>query len=134
MITAPLLTGQPPPSFTLELPYPPTTNNLYATVRGRRVLSKAGREYKATTAWLVKARRQGALPLGGRLGFRMIVHCPDRRRRDLSNLLKVVEDALKDGQGYFDDSQIDELHVLRDAPLKGGRIVVTVWQQDSEEE
>ena len=32
------------------LPLPPSVNHLYATVNGRRVLSRAGRNYKALVA------------------------------------------------------------------------------------
>src|SRR5215813_1696917 len=36
-----------PDSFTVTLPVPPSINHQYATVSGRRLLSSAGRAYKA---------------------------------------------------------------------------------------
>jgi crossover junction endodeoxyribonuclease RusA len=35
------------PELALVLPLPPSINHQYATVNGRRVLSRAGRDYKA---------------------------------------------------------------------------------------
>jgi crossover junction endodeoxyribonuclease RusA len=42
---------------------------------------------------------------------------PDRRRRDVTNLLKGLMDALE-GVVYADDYQVDELHIERMAPDK----------------
>jgi crossover junction endodeoxyribonuclease RusA len=38
---------------------------------------------------------------------------PDRRRRDLDNLLKAVQDALAHAGVYDDDSQIVDLRIRR---------------------
>ena len=116
--------------FTLRLPYPPSLNNLYATVQGRRVLSARGRQYHTEVAWLVRQTRQGAPPLTGRLGFQMEVHRHDKRPCDLSNLVKVTEDAIAEGGGYGNDNQIDELHVLRGALARPAYILVTVWTKE----
>ena len=40
-----------------ELPLPPSINQQYATVQGRRVLSRAGREYKEVVARAVETLR-----------------------------------------------------------------------------
>ncbi len=41
--------------LALTLPVPPSVNHLYATVNGRRVLSRAGRDFKALVADEVEA-------------------------------------------------------------------------------
>jgi Holliday junction resolvase RusA-like endonuclease len=35
-------------------------------------------------------------------------------------------DSLCDAGVYDDDSQVDELHIIRGEPIKGGKIVVTI--------
>ena len=38
---------------------------------------------------------------------------PDNRKRDIDNVLKAVLDAIGHAEIYHDDSQVDELHVVR---------------------
>ncbi len=51
---------------------------------------------------------------------------PDRRRRDLDNLLKSVLDALEHAGVYADDSQIDLLVTKRREVVPNGRLLVRV--------
>ena len=111
-----------------RIPFPPSVNHLYATVRGRRVLSAKGRTYHARV--LYEARRQiGATweTLTGRLGIKITLHPPDRRRRDISNCVKIIEDSMTKARVWHDDSQIDVLHVLRGEVSDPGYASVMVW-------
>lgn len=109
----------------LTLPWPPAANNLHAVVRGRKVLSKAGREYRGKVAAACAA--QGAPRLGrARLRVSVSAFPPDRRRRDLDNLNKAVLDALVFARVFDDDSQVDDLRIARGEPVKEGRLSVTV--------
>lgn len=54
-----------------------------------------------------------------RLRVELSVTPPDNRRRDLDNLLKAVLDGLGFAGVYDDDSQIDELLVIRRPVRKG---------------
>lgn len=96
----------------LELPYPPTVNTMYATVSGRRVKSKKGREYQKQ---IVEILSWIKLPDFGakRLSVAVWVHPPDRRKRDLANIDKALMDSLVAGGLFDDDSQIDELRFIR---------------------
>lgn len=49
---------------------------------------------------------------------------PDRRRRDLDNILKATLDSLQHAGLYPDDSQIDALFVIRGQIVKGGSLQV----------
>lgn len=103
--------------LSLSLAIPPTTNNAYATVRGRRVLSADGRKYKADIGRIVRhvAAQQGWRYIEGqRLAVRLRLHFPDNRRCDIANREKLAVDALAEALG-FDDAMIDELLLQRGA-------------------
>jgi len=50
---------------------------------------------------------------------------PDKRKRDLDNILKALLDAMQ-GSLYEDDSQIDQLLIKRGDVIKGGKVRVTI--------
>lgn len=101
--------------LSVVLPIPPSTNHLYATVRGRRVLSEAGRNYHSDAGWLVK---EAAGLIGWetredqRYQLELTLYWPNSLRRDLSNAIKCLEDAAVSALN-FDDSRIDRLVVER---------------------
>lgn len=95
-------------------------------VDGRIILSRRYRDAKAQAHLiaLLAAKRAG-FPVGA---VRVVVnvHPPDRRRRDITNTLKLICDALS-GAAYADDQQIAELTVhRRDVARANARVVVTV--------
>ena len=112
--------------MTYRLPFPPSLNHMYPTVRGRRVLSSAGQRFKASVVALVLAQGRPAKPLAGRLRVEVHVYPPDRRRRDLSNLIKAVEDSLTAAGVWVDDEQVDHLTVVRREVVAGGKVEVHV--------
>jgi Holliday junction resolvase RusA-like endonuclease len=65
-------------------------------------------------------------PLLGRFHLRMVVSPPDQRRRDISNLIKVVEDSLTLAGVWSDDEQVSLLEVVRDVIRDGGSVLVEV--------
>lgn len=60
------------------------------------------------------------------LKMTMFIHPPDRRRRDSSNLWKMVEDALMEAEVFVDDSQITEHRSVKSSPVKGGLVIVEI--------
>ena len=58
----------------------------------------------------------------------MDAYPPDRRRRDLDNLLKCTQDSLAHAGVYEDDSQIDVLVVVRCNPVPSGRVTVRLQE------
>jgi crossover junction endodeoxyribonuclease RusA len=109
-------------ALRLVVPPPPSTNNLYTRGQGhgRRVLTDVARAYKDEVALLaIVASRaiQWRYSKGERLAFSLVLHFPNRRRRDLDNSLKAVLDSLAAALG-FDDSCIDRITVERGEPDK----------------
>jgi crossover junction endodeoxyribonuclease RusA len=117
--------GKHPCNVQLMLPFTPSVNRMYRTWKGRMLISETGRAYHRDVAAIVmKARSEGRIPkdpLTCRLALLVTVHPPDRKRRDLDNLAKGLQDSLEKSGVYVDDSQIDDLHIKRDAchPPKG---------------
>lgn len=111
----------------LSLPYPPSVNHLYATVRGRRVLSKKGREYKSSIAELV-ALQKHAPELKGDIGVMIDLYPPDRRRRDIDNPVKPLLDALTKSGIWSDDSQVKLLSVQMGPKRQPASCVVNIYE------
>lgn len=110
---------------TLILPLPPSINSYHATFQGRRIISKAGREFKKVIADYCLLNR---VPQFGssRLSMCLFIHPRDKRINDLSNRLKALEDALVQAGVMDDDSQIDFLQIQRGEIKKGGECVVMI--------
>lgn len=124
-----LLDDDPAADLSAHLPLPPSVNAYWRSVKGRVLISKKGREYRGAVA----ARLAGVRgPLLGPLRVEVWVYPPDRRRRDLDNVLKSLLDALAHGGAYLDDSQIDDLRVRR-GPVwpAGGGVLVRIWKAEA---
>ena len=110
----------------IVMPWPPTTNSYWRTVGGRMLISKRGREYRKAVAEMAAA--DGWPKFGGvRLTVKIEAWMPDRRRRDLDNLLKSMLDSLTHAGVWDDDSQIDQLAIWR-GPALGGMCKVQITE------
>lgn len=112
-------------SVQLRLPYPPSVNHYYRRVGPRTLISREGRAFRKTVCALLA--RRGVRPLQGPLVVTLAVYPPDRRRRDIDNVLKALLDALEHGGAYGDDSQITALRAYKMDPVRpDGAVVVTL--------
>ena len=109
----------------IELPWPPTVNHYYTVSRGRKILSSDGRSYKGECCWLMAAQGVKRLTYES---FAVTIYAspPDKRKRDLDNLLKPILDSLQDYGAITDDSKIDMLTIYREERVKGGKIEVKI--------
>ena len=114
----------------LELPFPPSVNTYWRNFRGRTVLSKAGRDYKAMVADYVATHN---IPKYGaaKLKITMILRPKDKRKIDIDNRIKCVLDSLQDAGVFDDDFQVDELHVYRGEKVSGGQLLLTIEVLDA---
>ena len=113
----------------LVLPWPPSVNTYYRSLSkgplaGRVLISEKGRAYRAETSAIMQ-RRGLRLP-AGRLRVMIDAYPPDRRRRDLDNLLKAALDALVHGGAIEDDSLIDDLRIRRGEVRQGGELRILI--------
>jgi Holliday junction resolvase RusA-like endonuclease len=124
------VSAAPEPStgvLTVAVPFPPSTNRLYANVRGRRVKTAEAKAYAEAVFLLTRAAvaAAGEVPLPP-FALRLDVWVPDRRRHDLSNLVKCCEDAVFAAIGW-DDCHVEQLIVERQGlDRERPRVLVTV--------
>ena len=110
--------------ISLQLPYPPSINNYWRHARGRHYISAQGKAFRQEV-WATAGTRPR---MDGRLGVDVQVWVPDKRKRDLDNVLKALLDALEHAGIYKDDGQIDDLHITRRGIEPGGQCRVQVWE------
>ena len=108
----------------ITLPWPPTVNTYYRNFNGRSIISKKGREYRVAVAEQVLVQR-AAKHFEHAVRVEIKAYRPDRRRRDLDNLLKALLDSLTHAGVMDDDALIEDLRVYW-ADEIGGMVKVTI--------
>ena len=108
----------------ITLPWPPSVNTYWRNFDGRMIISARGREYRAAVeTQILRQRMQKHFDCPLRVTIE--AHRPDKRRRDLDNLLKATCDALCHAGVYEDDSQIHDLRIYW-APTIGGMLKIKI--------
>ena len=109
----------------LTLPYPPSVNTYWGFSGHRRFLTERATTFKHEV--LAIAKQCKAPNLGKqRLEMTVVLYPPDKRVRDIDNVLKPTIDALCQAHVFDDDSQVDVLFVRRAEIVKGGKCVVSI--------
>ncbi len=109
----------------LTLPYPPTVNTNLRHVGPRVLISKHGRQYRTEVCKQLRTKR--IQPIEGDLIVDITINPPDRRRRDVDNVLKALLDSLQSAGVFEDDSQIVRLTIEKHEPLpKDGKATVRI--------
>lgn len=116
---------------SLKLNWPPSVNHYWVHTHKGVYIGLHGIRYR-THVCLEAIELQDYFSKEDRLKVTIIAYPPDRRKRDLDNLLKALLDSLQHSGVYPDDSQIDELTIERNERF-GGYIEVTIEriQKDS---
>ena len=122
------------PSVTISgLPFPPSVNHYWRHVGHRTLISRTGRSYRQQVLHDVQQLQLRAIT--GPIRLEAIVTRPDRRRRDIDNLLKSLLDALAYADVYEDDSQIQDLRITWECDenqqpviVAGGLCEVRIWR------
>lgn len=121
--------------IALTLPWPPSVNRYWRTpssgrLAGRTMLSQEARNYRAACEAVILAGPRGIQPTG-RLLVKIEASPPDKRRRDLDNMLKATLDALQHCGVIRDDCDIDGLAIIRRPPVKDGSMYVEIAEVPS---
>lgn len=107
------------------LGWPPSVNKVWKYGGGTVRSQKAVKDYYMLSTML--HRRNIKATMMGRICVQVLVYPPDKRQRDLDNILKVPMDAMQKIGVYKNDSQIDELHVYRKEISKNNaRLVINL--------
>ena len=93
-------------NINLILPFPVSVNALYGVFRGRKLLSKKGRLYKERVSTILGADRE---PFSGDIICHYNFYRGDKRKYDISNYVKSVEDCITEANFWHDDSQLVEI-------------------------
>lgn len=115
--------------LNFRLDWPPTVNTYWRwhynknTGKPSVLLSERGRKYKETGS--LRLMQQGVRRgVTARVEILIEAYPPDKRKRDLDNILKPLLDVLQDYGVFEDDEQVDILTIRR--RTKGGYVEVHV--------
>ena len=106
---------------------PPTVNHLYRTSRnGVRYKTPQGKEWQNVTASIMAAAKKNPKPYGGDVALEIVFRTADRRRWDMDNRIKALQDCLAMAGVIEDDRQIQRLHVEQQAGSQTATIVTVL--------
>ena len=113
----------------ITLPWPPSVNRYWrhpnkGPLAGRHLISVEGRQYRSQVTALAISRKMECM--SGRLAIHIDAWPPDKRARDLDNLLKSTLDALVHAGVIAGDELIDDLRIVRKESEKPGHLIVTI--------
>jgi len=112
--------------YKFDLPFPPTLNDYYGCNRhGGKRIKNAGLDYRIKVHNVVR-EQDIRLKLEDKLHVTVILHMPDKRRRDLDNYMKALLDSCTESKVWLDDSQIDRLFILRGDVVPHGAVEMVV--------
>jgi len=94
----------------ITLPWPPSVGSMWRIFRNRWVLSSKGREYRVAVEEQIKLQNV-AVGIKNPIKVEIIAYRPDKRKRDLDNLLKGSLDSLTKAGVWEDDSLIQDLRI-----------------------
>lgn len=112
----------------LIIPFPPTVNAIWRSVKGRNILSKAYRGWRELASLEIDLQMKGQERILGPYHLLVEYDRPDRRPRDVSNYIKAVEDSLVLCGVVADDSDCASLFLKWSdrVPAKGAKARIEI--------
>jgi crossover junction endodeoxyribonuclease RusA len=108
--------------MVIELPWPPSINHYWRHTKNGHYISREGISYREMVYYSC-INYQGIFDASKRISVIIEAFPPDKRKRDLDNLLKSTLDSLQHAKVYADDSQIDYLAIKRNSEFSNKIIV-----------
>ena len=113
----------------MEFPcWPPSVNNITTVVRNRKIKTKRGRDFEAyICAEIAEARLHMDIPrFTGPVAVVIKMHPATRRKYDLDNMPKGIQDSLTAAGIWDDDEQIALLTLKKCKKRPGGSFTVSI--------
>ena len=108
--------------ITITLPFPPTVNHYWGRRGNRSFILPRGLMFRKIVALECIPYAKSEL-FDKKLSLFICAFPPDKRHRDLDNLLKALADSLQHAEVYKNDYQIDSIYIKRMPDLLGQVIV-----------
>ena len=110
--------------ITITLPWPPTINHYWGRRGSRSFILPRGLMFRKIVALECIPYAKSEL-YDKKLSLFICAFPPDKRHRDLDNILKALEDSLQHAEVYKNDYQIDCLYIKR-MPYLLNQIIVKI--------
>ncbi|UNH23123.1 RusA family crossover junction endodeoxyribonuclease [Moellerella wisconsensis] len=111
----------------LILPFPPSVNACWRTVKGRMLISEKGRTFRANAiAAVYEQLRRRPKAITEKVSVVIKMYPPTNHRRDIDNYLKAPFDALTHANIWKDDDQVKHVDMQWCEVVKGGRFEITI--------
>ena len=109
---------------------PPTVNHMYLNARGRRFRTEECQTYQLLTTLKLQRLWNDKPPFEGRAALHVVLTVANRRRWDIDNRLKALQDCLQLAGVIKDDRQIDYLSIKRLYTAKNGTVLTLSSMDD----
>jgi len=117
----------------LTIPYPPSVNHSYGSrINHQRYLLPKVRQFRQSVLALFLESKQRSLG-DDCVMLSLSIFPPDRRVRDIDNILKQLCDALQYSGMINNDKQIRKLYVEFSAVIKGGKVDLHLKRENNNE-
>lgn len=107
--------------FRLDIA-PPTVNHYWIQKGFRKILSKRAVEFRKE----IKKACEGQAQFDREVSVSIAYYPPDKRKRDIDNILKPLLDALQCAGVFNDDYQVKTITATRHDVCRGGAVSVYV--------
>jgi len=111
-------------SATFTLPIPPSANAIWRSNRGRTHLSAKYKSWIASAGLMLNSQRVPTINPPYQVEY--AVGRPDKRRRDVTNFVKALDDLLQNCNVITNDSEIIDSRIYWSADVEAGQVRGTV--------